>query len=67
MLEEELILLLVVIIEILGENAVAFAKLDIAYAVQPPVTDGTALTPVPIARTLVPQFAACARSTLALS
>lgn len=33
----------------------------------PPMIDGTALTPVVIAVILVPQLAACARSTLALS
>jgi hypothetical protein len=50
------------------EEVLAFAELElVAVAVQPPVIDGTASTPLPIATMLVPQFAACARSTLALS
>jgi hypothetical protein len=35
--------------------------------VQPPITDGTALTPAVIGMMFVPQLAACARRTLALS
>ena len=35
--------------------------------VQPPITDGTALTPEVIGMMFVPQLAACARRTLALS
>ncbi len=35
--------------------------------VQPPITDGTALTPTVIGMMFVPQLAACARRTLALS
>ena len=35
--------------------------------VQPPITDGTALAPAVIGMIFVPQLAACARRTLALS
>jgi len=63
----ELDLLLVVIVEVL-EEVLDFAELEpVDVTVQAQVIDGTASTPFPIATMLVPQFAACARSTLALS